>query len=50
MVSRNDEHQQLKQLIADLRQEANESDSDVVGNAEYRIKHETANRISECLK
>ena len=50
MVAPSKRHSELKELIEELREEANATDSDVPGNVEYRIKHEVANRLSEILK
>jgi hypothetical protein len=37
----------LTELIEELRKEANNTDRDLVGNTEYRVKHEVANRLSD---
>lgn len=37
----------LTELIEELREEANNTDRDLVGNTEYRVKHEIANRLSD---
>lgn len=38
---------ELTELIEELREEANNADEDLVGNTEYRVKHEVANRLSD---
>lgn len=39
----------LRELIGEFREKAQDADSDVQGNAEYRVYHECANALSDVI-